>query len=215
MDPFKSFIWDSGRDKIHFTMTKEQHAAQERAWRKANPEESRARSRRAGAKRRADQPEVIRAYQRKWRAEHPEYKTYMKNYQLQRRVKDLEGERKRRREYMRAWIAKNPGRWKVIYTRTAQKRRAARTETINKMKVELGCALCGYRENPNALAFDHLDQARKSFNVGTGKSLSWPRVLAEIAKCRVLCFNCHQIETTRLRHTAFRRAANRLSTASS
>ncbi len=57
---------------------------------------------------------------------------------------------------------------------------------------------CGCGESRIAcLQFDHIVPEEKSGNVsdmvGTGKSLK--TVMSEIAKCRVLCANCHAVHT--------------------
>lgn len=78
---------------------------------------------------------------------------------------------------------------------------------LNRMraiKVERGCADCGYKEHPAALDFDHRPGTVKLFNVGNFTTHgSWRRVEEEIAKCDVRCANCHRIVTE------LRREANR------
>ena len=55
-----------------------------------------------------------------------------------------------------------------------------------------GCVLCGWNENPAGLIFHHRNQDEKSFNVqGTNKGMVLMRV--EIAKCDVICRNCHAV----------------------
>ena len=69
-------------------------------------------------------------------------------------------------------------------------------------KVARGCADCGYAEHPAALHFDHLPGFVK---IG-GISRMWHRspavVEAEIAKCEVVCANCHAVRTARRREQA-------------
>ena len=61
------------------------------------------------------------------------------------------------------------------------------------------CLDCGRRLPPYAMDFDHRDPADKSFNLGAGKVLLKSRaaLVAEIAKCDVVCANCHRIRTQR------------------
>jgi hypothetical protein len=48
--------------------------------------------------------------------------------------------------------------------------------------------------------FDHLGEAPKCFEVSAGNSkFSWEKVLAEIAKCDLVCANCHRVRTARRR----------------
>jgi DNA-directed RNA polymerase subunit RPC12/RpoP len=54
------------------------------------------------------------------------------------------------------------------------------------------CALCGYARCVRALSFHHLDPLTKRFGLAEGglaRSLSEAR--AEVAKCVLLCSNCH------------------------
>jgi 5-methylcytosine-specific restriction endonuclease McrA len=54
------------------------------------------------------------------------------------------------------------------------------------------CALCGYDRYVGALAFHHIDPAQKSFGLAEGglaRSLAKSR--EEVAKCALLCANCH------------------------
>ena len=55
------------------------------------------------------------------------------------------------------------------------------------------CLLCGYQRCPEALEFHHRDEGGKDFSISDkGYSRSWARVRAEIAKCVLLCANCHR-----------------------
>jgi hypothetical protein len=53
------------------------------------------------------------------------------------------------------------------------------------------CVDCG-EADPVVLEFDHLDPGAKSFNIGQSLPYrSWASVIDEIAKCEVVCANCH------------------------
>lgn len=67
-------------------------------------------------------------------------------------------------------------------------------EYINALKLERGCADCGYREHPAALQFDHV-RGEKLFPLSAGRHRARRLVLAEIEKCDVVCANCHAIRT--------------------
>jgi hypothetical protein len=68
---------------------------------------------------------------------------------------------------------------------------------VNDYKLAAGCADCGYDENPVALEFDHLPGFVKLFNIGEQiGNLSMESIWAEIAKCDVVCANCHNIRTS-------------------
>lgn len=85
--------------------------------------------------------------------------------------------------------------------RSAQKARWA--ATLAELKSG-PCADCGNRFHPVAMDFDHRDPAEKSFQISKGpKNLQ--RVLAEIAKCDLVCANCHRVRTWTKGHTTARR----------
>lgn len=55
------------------------------------------------------------------------------------------------------------------------------------------CERCGYRENYAALTWYHLEPAQKSFELDLRamSNRSDEALREEIAKCRLLCANCH------------------------
>jgi len=87
----------------------------------------------------------------------------------------------------------------------AQRKRARQRELLNEkrakgrafldaLKLTAGCAGCGYREHACALDFDHV-RGEKRFHVSVLKHLSPEARAAEIAKCEVVCANCHRVRT--------------------
>lgn len=56
------------------------------------------------------------------------------------------------------------------------------------------CVICG-ESDPVVLEFDHLDGVDKKFNIGEARECSIDSIKNEIAKCRVLCANCHRRRT--------------------
>jgi hypothetical protein len=89
----------------------------------------------------------------------------------------------------------------------SQERYLARRAFVNEYKLEVGCQSCGYKEHPVALEFDHIDPSTKKFSIGSQlMSMSWKSIHEEIAKCQVLCANCHQIHTHESNHYAVRRS---------
>jgi hypothetical protein len=81
----------------------------------------------------------------------------------------------------------------VKYTRPEAQRKA---DEIHSYQLEKGCADCGYTLHAAALEFDHLPGTKKLFNIGE-KMGSYSRTILweEIAKCDVVCANCHSIRT--------------------
>jgi len=66
---------------------------------------------------------------------------------------------------------------------------------MDRYKVLKGCTECGYNDHPYALEFDHIDPLQKHMAISDMYCYSWPRVKAELAKCQLLCGNCHNIKT--------------------
>lgn len=62
----------------------------------------------------------------------------------------------------------------------------------SELKGTLACEVCGECA-PECLHFHHDDPDDKDFDVATAMShgTAKEKILAEIAKCRVLCANCH------------------------
>lgn len=80
---------------------------------------------------------------------------------------------------------------------------AIRRVRIDQIKMEAGCADCGYREHPDALVFSHV-RGEDWRGVGLLYASAWPRVLEEITKCDVTCANCHSIRNARRLREKFR-----------
>jgi 5-methylcytosine-specific restriction endonuclease McrA len=87
---------------------------------------------------------------------------------------------------------------KDLYRRIRQRRRAKLKEHVRKLK-DRPCADCGRRFPYYVMDFDHRPEHKKAFGVGrfvaSVSVSSTKRVDAEIAKCDVVCSNCHRIRT--------------------
>jgi hypothetical protein len=73
-----------------------------------------------------------------------------------------------------------------------RKRREANKQLLNALKSR-PCADCGVQYPPYVMDFDHLRD--KKYNLGWAKNLAVDTILAEAAKCDVVCSNCHRIRT--------------------
>ena len=82
-----------------------------------------------------------------------------------------------------------------------------RRDFIDKYKLSKGCAICGYNKHPRALTFDHIDPHTKHEKYSSKQMSRWNMevLLEEIEKCRVLCANCHNIETFEKEHYKLRK----------
>lgn len=79
----------------------------------------------------------------------------------------------------------------------AQQRRAPRQEYVDRLKAEHGCMDCGLHPvYSQVLEFDHRPDEIKLFHIsdrmGSG---TMEDLIAEIAKCDIVCANCHRVRT--------------------
>lgn len=73
-----------------------------------------------------------------------------------------------------------------------------RQEAVDQYKIQHGCRVCGWREDPRALDLDHTNPADKVDEVSSMlRYATWAQILTELSKCQVLCANHHRIKTFR------------------
>lgn len=83
---------------------------------------------------------------------------------------------------------------KKIYKEKAKKARLKRQKQWRDFKATLACEQCG-ENRPPTLDFHH-SVGSKEFNISSAVltySISWDEAMAEVAKCIVLCANCHRV----------------------
>ncbi len=87
----------------------------------------------------------------------------------------------------------------------AAERRQPRQNYTDAVKLERGCADCGIRsEHPEIYDFDHRPGEPKIKSVAAWlTSGTMEDLKAEIARCDVVCANCHRIRTRSREHGAF------------
>lgn len=87
------------------------------------------------------------------------------------------------------------------FHKTGHKRRlnAQKDALCNK---HLPCMDCGGRYPSECMEFDHRDPSRKKFNISLHSGYSVKQFATEIAKCDLVCANCHRVRT-RSRHKGF------------
>jgi hypothetical protein len=88
----------------------------------------------------------------------------------------------------RRWYRANASR-KIAWQ---DRRRRELRAWFRALRATKACEVCG--ENaPECLHFHHIDRAKKEIDVSTAIANGWSRerILREMAKCRVLCANCH------------------------
>jgi len=77
----------------------------------------------------------------------------------------------------------------------ANKRRRERKQFLYKRK-SVPCQDCGVRYPPYVMDFDHV-RGDKVMDISDmiSAAVSWDVLIAEVAKCEVVCANCHRIRT--------------------
>jgi hypothetical protein len=106
-----------------------------------------------------------------------------------------------RRAYHRKKTAEYVARNKEMVNEKAKQRLRARGAWLRDYKAERGCKDCGEKD-PVVLELDHLDPSTKDRKMNkygrtavNWRSLSWEALAAEVAKCEVVCANCHRRRT--------------------
>lgn len=101
-----------------------------------------------------------------------------------------------RRAYWREWYENNKHRedYKAADKATKKRLRKEKGVWLSEYKKTLTCKRCGINDF-RVLDFHHQDPKEKDFAVANmiRLGLSREKVLIEIAKCEVLCSNCHRI----------------------
>ena len=80
---------------------------------------------------------------------------------------------------------------------TSNKKRLSNRDYVRRVKMFLGCSICGYKKHPDALHFDHLNPTEKVREISKFHSSSRGALKKEMKKCRVLCANCHAEHTAK------------------
>jgi hypothetical protein len=95
-----------------------------------------------------------------------------------------------RTAYYQQYYQDNP-----TYFRDAKRKRGQEIKAfVQQQKVGLSCKRCGISD-ARVLDFHHLDKSSKDRGLSYAYSQGWSneRIVREIAKCEVLCANCHRI----------------------
>lgn len=76
---------------------------------------------------------------------------------------------------------------------------AAKTANISKkqrfvrQQKDVPCYSCGVKYHWVVMDFHHRDPSKKDTRVAEMRSAPMDRIIAEIAKCDILCANCHRM----------------------
>ena len=82
-------------------------------------------------------------------------------------------------------------------TLKSRKRRIRNQSLVRKYLLNSSCLLC-HEDDPDLLEFDHIESNNKKGDISRLVSNAGKQTLIdEIAKCRVLCANCHRLHTAK------------------
>jgi hypothetical protein len=99
----------------------------------------------------------------------------------------------KQRASKKRWYENNP----QVYRDRRRRRQAENWRKIAGLKT-VPCADCGGKFPYFVMDFDHRDGEEKLGNISAMVAgWTWKRILAEVAKCDVVCANCHRIRTAR------------------
>ena len=86
-------------------------------------------------------------------------------------------------------------RHSMMKTRSGHEIVRARQDLKQRAVAAMGgaCVGCGFVDLIDALEFHHIDPTTKEFGISTeGIRRGWKKIAAELAKCVLLCANCHR-----------------------
>lgn len=114
----------------------------------------------------------------KLRADPERYKVYLEKQKA-----------KRLRQYN-----ENKQKFNLKSTESHKRLRARNREFVNKIK-DVPCTICNTKYPPLCMDFDHLPQYEKKRDIShlVLKAASLERLREEIAKCQIICANCHRL----------------------
>lgn len=98
-----------------------------------------------------------------------------------------------RNDYNRKYYASNPRRRQLVRKCDNDIRKRNKSNVLEYKKTH-SCVDCGETE-PLLLEFDHLRDKEHNLGDMVRCGYSWNRILAEIAKCEVVCVVCHRYRT--------------------
>jgi hypothetical protein len=110
----------------------------------------------------------------------------------------LDGRQWNCRECNKAYHYSHLDRHMAQIRQRSARQRVENKRLLRQYLLEHPCVDCG-EVDPLVLEFDHLRDKAENVSRLVGAGHSWRRVVAEIAKCDVVCANCHRRRTfTRL-----------------
>lgn len=142
-----------------------------------------------------------------WKANREKLMGKAKEYRLAHLEKIKDQEKAYRLAHKEEYVKKNRIYQKEYYQKHKLERnqkskmeRASNKEMVDRYKALHPCILCG-EKNTILLVFHHRDMAEKENGISVMTASSFPKhkIMKEIEKCEVLCFNCHALVHDRMR----------------
>jgi len=108
-------------------------------------------------------------------------------------------------EYTKSWKARNREkvnathhRWLKQHPDYRKNRRAVRIAQLEELK-KAPCVDCGGTFPSVAMDFDHVNGEKKMTisRMLRSSDSRWEDILAEVAKCDLVCANCHRVRTAK------------------
>ena len=85
------------------------------------------------------------------------------------------------------------------YIAQAKAQAEERRAYVQDIKASTACSDCGDKYPHYVMEFDHVGDDKVA-NVAELIKAGWPRLLAEIKKCELVCANCHRARTWHRAH---------------
>lgn len=96
--------------------------------------------------------------------------------------------------HQKEWYQKNKNRRKRQVNQQRKELRLKLKEILDKIK-DVPCKDCNQKYNPWQMDFDHLKDKKANVGELANGCYSVEVVLEEVAKCEVVCANCHRDRT--------------------
>jgi hypothetical protein len=107
------------------------------------------------------------------------------------RVMPYKDPTKQKAAQQRSYIKTQPARMQK-----QRRNRRVMLDYVAKVKTDTPCADCENFYHHSVMDFDHLPKFKKVAHVSVlARRNNWELLLSEIAKCDVVCANCHRIRT--------------------
>jgi len=129
---------------------------------------------------------------KQWAKDNPErIKEIQQQYYYSNHEREVERVKQYRKDHLEE-RKEYEKQYKKNHTKEIKQRRNGKLQYVQDYKLSKGCQICGYNKNPGFLGFHHPNDD-KEFNVSyaCAQDLSLEKIKEEMAKCIILCANCH------------------------